>query len=211
MQYKVDLHIHSANSGDNDSDPEEVIERAIEIGLDGIAFTEHYSYEASEGIEPLKGKYSGKIAIFRGVEFSAEEGHCLIFGVNTDRIVPKYCPLDRLIVVVSEMGGVLIPAHPYRGINSIGQRLLSLTGITAIEGHNGCNMRPLNNLAIEAAMSMGLPFTGGSDAHRPTDVGSCYTLFDEPVREDNLIELLKSGRFTGIDNRRVSRFMDFFG
>ncbi len=211
MPYKIDLHIHSVNSGDNDSDPEEVIERAIELGLDGIAFTEHYYYGASEEVESLREKYTGRIAIFRGVEFSAEEGHCLIFGVNTDKVVEKYCPIDRLISVVNQMGGVLIPAHPFRGINSIGAKVLTLMGIAGIEGHNGCNMRPMNNMAIETAMAMGLPFTGGSDAHRPFDVGSCYTLFDEPVREDNLIELLKSGRFTGIDNRRVSRFLDFFG
>ena len=51
---KIDLHVHSANSGDNPTDPEEVIITAIERGLDGIAFTEHYFYGASEGVEILR-------------------------------------------------------------------------------------------------------------------------------------------------------------
>ena len=86
---KIDLHIHSENSGDNFTDPEEVVMRAIERGLDGIAFTEHYYYEASEGVEALQEKYRNSIMIFRGVEFSAAEGHCLVFGVNTDRLSLK--------------------------------------------------------------------------------------------------------------------------
>ena len=43
MKFKIDLHIHTRESGDNDSDPEEVVVNAIEAGLDGIAFTEHYN------------------------------------------------------------------------------------------------------------------------------------------------------------------------
>ncbi len=51
---KIDLHVHSRFSGDTNSDPEEMILRVIELNLNGIAFTEHYSYEASEPVENLK-------------------------------------------------------------------------------------------------------------------------------------------------------------
>jgi len=72
MQFKIDLHVHSKYSGDTDSEPEESVVRAVELGLNGIAFTEHYSYGASEPVEALKEKYRDAIAIFRGVEFSSE-------------------------------------------------------------------------------------------------------------------------------------------
>ncbi|MCX7793472.1 MAG: PHP domain-containing protein [Thermodesulfovibrionales bacterium] len=206
--FRIDLHVHSKLSGDSDSEPEEIIERAIEIGLDGIAFTEHYSYEASEPVEVLKGKYRGDILILRGVEFSTKEGHCLIFGFDTDKHLKKYTPVEEVLTIVQSSGGIIIPSHPFRGVNSIGERIRSLRGLFAIEGYNGYNMHPYNVKAVEIAQELGIPFTGGSDAHEPHEVGQCYTEFLERVTEENFITLLKAGRYTGRDVRKISR-MEF--
>src|SRR6266498_1132205 len=46
MKFTIDLHVHTKYSGDNDADPDAVIVRAIERGLHGVAFTEHYFFEA---------------------------------------------------------------------------------------------------------------------------------------------------------------------
>ncbi len=208
--FKIDLHIHSKNSGDNDSDPEEIIERAIEIGLDGIAFTEHYYYEASEELIPLIYKYKNTITIIRGVEFSASDGHCLVFGINTDDIPGKETSMEHLIKIVDSLGGVVIPAHPYRGINSIGDSLLNLSGLLVIEGLNGCSMPALNQKAVKAAAVLNIPFTGGSDAHTPGEVGSCYTAFPEPVTQDNIVSLLKGGFFKAFDNRRFAKAVNYY-
>jgi len=205
MKYKIDLHVHSKFSGDNDADPEESIIRAIEIGLQGIAFTEHYCYEASEPVEILKEKYKNGIMIFRGVEFSAAEGHCLIFGVDTDRLSIKYAPIANIIQVVNQSGGVVIPSHPYRPGTSLGDIVRNVKGICALEGYNGCNMHRFNVKAIEAARALNLPYTGGSDAHASQDVGSCFTEFSEEVTHENFIGLLKSGKYKGVDTRKISR------
>ncbi len=208
--FKVDLHIHSRYSGDNDAEPEDIIERAIELGLDGIAFTEHYYYEASEEILPLIEKYKEVITIIRGVEFSASDGHCLIFGANTDRILERFINMATLIKVVDSLGGVLIPAHPFRGMNSIGEALHNLKGLIAIEGFNGCSMPNFNNKAIKASSKLNIPFTGGSDSHSSREVGSCYTIFYEPVSQENIVKILKSGKFKGQDNRRFARLINYF-
>lgn len=207
---RIDLHVHTRFSGDNDADPEEIVERAIERGLDGIAFTEHYSFEASEHAEQLREKYGKAIMLIRGVEFSALEGHCLIFGVNTDRFGIAHEPLAEIVRIVIGAGGVLIPSHPYRGGNSVGELVRTLEGISAIEGYNGVNMHPMNTKAIEAAKERGLPFTGGSDAHAPQEVASCYTEFDDRVTTDGFIGLLRAGRYRGVDTRKISR-MPFSG
>lgn len=209
MPCKIDLHVHSLHSGDNPTDPEEVVQQAIERGLDGIAFTEHYSYEASEGVELLRKKYSGQIMLFRGVEFSAAEGHCLVYGVNTDRLSMKYAPIADLVRVVTSHGGISIPSHPYRGVNSIGDIIRNLKGIAAVEGYNGCNMHSFNQKAVDTAQALNLPFTGGSDAHAAGEIGSCYTEFSDIVTYDNFIELLKKGRYRGIDTRKISRIRLF--
>jgi len=207
MKFRVDLHVHSKYSGDTDSEPEEAVIHAIAMNLQGIAFTEHYSYAASEYAEGLKEKYGDVILIFRGVEFSAAEGHCLIFGVDTDRLALKYAPIEDVVRVVTLHGGVVIPSHPYRRGNSLGDRIYDLNGISAVEGCNGCNLHAFNMKAIEAAGVLGLPFTGGSDAHAPREVGSCFTEFGDEVTPDNFIELLKQGNYHGVDTRKISRWI----
>jgi len=207
MKFKIDLHVHTKYSGDNDSDPEEAILRAIELGLHGIAFTEHYYYEASEPVEILKEKYKNSILIFRGVEFSTAEGHCLVFGVDTDTLSIKYASVKEVIRVVHQKGGVVIPSHPYRSVNSLGDLVRNVPGLCALEGYNGCNMHAFNVKAIEAAEVLKLPHTGGSDAHSPWEVGSCFTEFDDVVTAENLIEVLKAGKFRGVDTRKISKVM----
>jgi hypothetical protein len=207
MNFKIDLHVHSLYSMDNDSDPEETIVRAIELGLDGIAFTEHYYYGASEPVEALKEKYQNAIRIFRGVEFSAAEGHCLVFGVDTDGMGMKYAPAADLVSAVNSAGGVVIPSHPYRPGTSLGDLIRDVNGIAGLEGCNGANMYAYNAKAIELANALKLPYTGGSDAHAPQEVGSCYTEFEQAVTYENFIELLKRGNYRGVDARKISRMV----
>jgi predicted metal-dependent phosphoesterase TrpH len=65
--------------------------------------------------------------------------------------------------------------------------------------------------AIEAAAALMLPITGGSDAHTPVDVGSCFTEFDDVVTAENLVEALKAGKYRGVDSRKISRsLINFF-
>ncbi len=205
MEFNVDLHIHSLASGDSDAAPEELVLQAIKIGLNGIAFTEHYYYDASENAEVLAEQYRNNILVLRGVEVSASDGHCLVFGVNTDRILSAYLPMIEVVQIVNRQGGVVIPSHPYRGINSLGDAVKTMKGICALEGYNGCNLHAFNVRAVEAAGELGLPFTGGSDAHEYSSVGLCYTAFAETVTRDNFVDLLKSGNYRGVDTRRISR------
>lgn len=209
VSFRIDLHVHSLLSEDNLADPEECIVRAIEFGLQGLAFTEHYSYAASEPLERLKERYRDKILVVRAVEFSVEEGHCLVFGVDTDRLCLPYAPAAELIREVSRAGGVVIPSHPYRAGSGLGDRILALPGFAAVEGHNGCNHHSFNQRAIQMAQRLRLPVTGGSDAHRPVEVGSCHTVFPERVTEENLVALLAAGNYQAVDTRKVSRGWPF--
>jgi predicted metal-dependent phosphoesterase TrpH len=209
MTFKVDLHIHTKYSGDTYSEPEENVLHAIKSGLCGMAFTEHYSYEASEHAESLREKYKGRIMIFRGVEFSAQEGHCLVFGVNTDSLSIKNAPVEELIKIVCEHGGVIIPSHPFRGNNSLDNMIRHIQGISAIEGCNGYSHHSQNVKAIDVAKSRKIPYTGGSDSHEPGEVGACYTEFFDKVTQDNFLSLLKAGNYIGHDTRKVSRVWPF--
>jgi len=205
MIFKIDIHIHTKFSGDNYTEPEETVLQAIEINLQGIAFTEHYSYEASEHAERLSEKYKDRIMIFRGVEFSAAEGHCLVFGVNTDKLSIKNAPVEEVIKAVNGSGGIVIPSHPFRGGNSLGDKIELIRGFSAIEGYNGYSHHSQNTKAVEAAKRLQIPYTGGSDAHEAKEVGACFTEFHDEVTYDNFLDLLKTGNYQGVDTRKVSR------
>jgi predicted metal-dependent phosphoesterase TrpH len=209
MKFRIDLHVHSKFSGDNDSEPEETVLHAINKNLDGIAFTEHYSYEISEYAEKLRETYADRIRVFRGVEFSSADGHCLVFGVNTDRLSLKNASVEEVVQVVHEKGGVVIPSHPFRGNNSMGEKITQVKGICALEGYNGYSHHSQNKKAIQAAEELHLPYTGGSDAHMPREAGSCYTEFASEVTHDNFIEMLKEGNYIGVDIRKISRIWPF--
>ncbi|MBC8413776.1 PHP domain-containing protein [bacterium] len=205
MKHKIDLHVHSRYSGDTNSDPEQTVLKAIECGLHGLAFTEHYYYEASEHVEALIGKYGERIMIFRGVELSTEAGHCLVFGLNTDNLGLKGRPVEEVIETIVEHGGVAVPSHPFRGSTSMGDRVKKLKNISAIEGYNGYSHYAQNSKAVKLAGSLDLPFTGGSDAHESHEVGACYTEFEKKVTYENFLQLLRSGKYKGYDTRKVSR------
>ncbi len=76
-----DQHLHSKHSFDSKADPRENVEAAIERGLSGLTFTEHYDVNPddwkscvyddvaySEAIEGLRGEYGDAIFIGKGVE-----------------------------------------------------------------------------------------------------------------------------------------------
>ncbi len=205
MSFKLDLHVHTRFSGDNESDPEETVLCALKAGIAGLAFTEHYSYEASEHAVKLKEKYRDRILILRGVEFSSADGHCLIFGADTDKLPIKNEPIETVVRIAGENGAVVIPTHPYRGSNSIGEKIDRVKGFIAVEGHNGYSLYGQNVKAVEKALELKLPYTGGSDAHEARQVGACFTEFRDEVTHDNFLDLLRLGRYRGVDTRKISK------
>lgn len=195
---KVDLHNH-AFTYESSSDPEEVIESALKAGLDGIAFTEHNSYSATEGAVALEEKYRGRIRIFRGAEYDAREGHILLFGLSDNSFldIGMFAPVSEFLRFIGPKGIVAVVAHPFRGWGHFKADISSVRGISAIEAFNGHNTDEENEMAYRTAVSLGIPSTGGSDSHSSADVGRCYTEFFDPVDGATLADALRSGRYRG--------------
>lgn len=194
--FRMDLHIHSMYSGESLADPRDILETAIERGLDGICITEHHSLYASRPFERLKKQYPS-LVVLRGVEISTDAGHMLVYGVDDtewdDWGNSKPVNGQELIDRVLRLGGVAIPAHPWQVMESAGnqeglqftvdERISTLSNLTAIEV---CNGKQLGHPSIceilgAYAKQMGLGGIGGSDAHAPENVGNAYTVFKTPV------------------------------
>ena len=198
----IDTHCHTKHSYDNWLEPLDLIRRAKSLGLDGIVVTEHYSYEASAPVEAIA-RDEGFL-VLRGVEISTDRGHLLAYGVENDSWNAwgrdTWLPMQEVIERILDMGGICVPAHPYRefGVCSLLEGLLELTGIAAVETHNGGNIDSDNDLAILATHHLALPGLGGSDCHKVAAVGRCATEFLEPVANmADFIAAVNSGACRG--------------
>ena len=197
--FKIDLHVHSVLGGDSNIKPEDLVEQARAADLDAVCVTEHHSHALSAPFDEISRK-SG-FPIFRGMEYRAAEGHLLVFGVKVGRgDLLSGLPMQDAIDWVQAGGGVAIPAHPYQkdmvgGL--LGDRVLGLQGLHALEVANGSASPADNRFALQAAAILGLKGIGGSDAHGLLTVGQAYTLFPSPIRtEKELIEALRHGSYS---------------
>jgi predicted metal-dependent phosphoesterase TrpH len=197
---RIDLHCHTRYSNDNFLEPETVIHQAIDRGLEGVCFTEHHSYEASRTVEDLVAPDG--FVVLRGMEVTTNSGHLLVYGVRDDSwnvwSRNNYLDLEEVIKRVHDLGGICVPAHPYRGWDSIGSLIYVVGGLDAVETHNGINTPEANSRAAEAALYHGLPSIGGSDCHKSEQVGRAYTVFDKPVWcMEELIREIRLGNCRG--------------
>jgi predicted metal-dependent phosphoesterase TrpH len=148
----------------------------MEAGLDGICVTEHNTMSGGEIAEEL-GREIGFLVI-AGQEVATREGDILAFGVERECLNGIH--LAELGRIAGETGGVLIPAHPFRTqALSIGDKIYEYGPLfAAVEGMNGNLGESGNRMAQEAAARLGLPCTGGSDAHSKEMVAKFCTEFE---------------------------------
>lgn len=196
--FKIDLHVHSCLGGDSAIKPEEVVPQAIAAGLDAVCITEHHSYSLSEPFQKISKETH--FPIFRAMEYRAEEGHLLIFGIKAGRgDLMSGLSIQKVADWVHERGGVAVPAHPYQisltGV-CLGDTVRQMRGLIALEAINGSLNDTDNRRAAEAAASLGIQGIGGSDAHGVQAIGKAYTIFPERIGTiDELVLALRQGGY----------------
>ena len=196
----IDLHVHTNISSRCSSlMPEELVDKARELGLDAVCVTEHGTFAGAQFNYEYALEHGFKV--FRGMEVNTELGDMLVFGWE-ENIRYYLFPFEDLKKEVDKRDGIMIPAHPCRGIADARHKYKDtlpaelLESIVAFETRNGAITRKANDRAQVLCDKYELFGTGGSDAHHVSHIGRCLTVFeDEPSDERELIEVLKTGRY----------------
>lgn len=224
------MHIHTtAGSPDSSLSPRELVVEARRIGLTGVVVTEHNGWPKHDFEEFARDL---DIVLIRANEVYTNMGHVITLG--QDKFQGMVTSVEDLRKAVTEVGGFMIIAHPYRylfepsgvmtrnvlyedpnAIPSTPQQasehhIFSL--VDEMEVVNGANNSAENRFAREVAAVLGLRGTGGSDAHSRQGIGLGSTMFHGDVRnEKDLMEALRARAYTpcyGFNKKQIEFYGD---
>jgi predicted metal-dependent phosphoesterase TrpH len=186
---RVDMHLHTHGSFDCLTDPEQLLERARQCGLDRICITDHNEIDVAV---QLKARYPDRIIV--GEEVKTGEGVDVI-GLYVREQIPKGTPAVETCRRIHEQGGIVYVPHPFAGGKGGDGRILpQIEGmIDAFEGFNARIHRPeLNERAVQWGRARGLPLGAGSDAHTLRELGRAWV--ELPAFEDDAASFLAALR-----------------
>jgi predicted metal-dependent phosphoesterase TrpH len=186
---KIDMHLHTSGSFDCLNDPERVVERARQCGLDRICITDHNEIDVALA---LKARYPDRIIV--GEEVKTGEGVDII-GLYIREKIPKGTPARATCEWIQEQGGIVYVPHPFAGGKGGGGRILpGIEGmIDAFEGFNARIHKPeLNARAVEWGRARNLPLGAGSDAHTLAELGRAWV--ELPAFADDAVSFLAALR-----------------
>jgi len=205
-----DLHLHTDYySSCSTISPEQLVRRAAELQLDGIAITDHGIRWPDEKFDALRKMAEPHgLVMINGQEVQTYspreglEGEFLVFGVK--KSMGSDFSAKELVDRVRGEGGIIIAAHPYKWSRfgkdryyGAGDRIYDLQLYHPDHDEEAI-------LKIRRAMEkLGLPGTGGSDAHRVDEIGSLVTFFENRINnEKDFVREIRAGRILAGQNPR---------
>jgi predicted metal-dependent phosphoesterase TrpH len=182
--------------------PFELVDHAVELGLDFMAITDHDSQAAFAIVEEYA-LHKGLVLIpgaevtTRSRRFSRKRIHILAYGVVEP--VPSRRSIEETIANIHQQGGLAVIAHPF--CSRFGKVLFlgHQAGDYAFDGVEIFNSdeEPLDNMRAKAlSLVLDLPGYGGSDAHLLHNVGN--TRIEVPIerteRWQDIVAAMREGK-----------------
>jgi predicted metal-dependent phosphoesterase TrpH len=182
---KIDLHVHTRYSSDSSITLKQVVAYAKKQGLDGVAITDHNTVK---GALKLKTR---DIIVVPGIEVSTLNGHLL--GINVTEPIPARRGIEETIRLIHEAGGIAVAPHPTTFYKSPPSRRVS--SYDAVEVMNGASIpfSVFTYFSKRFAEGLGLPQTGGSDAHYAPEIGAAYTMVEADPDVEEIVCAIKKG------------------
>ena len=178
----IDPHIHTLYSHCSISKPEQIIRRAVKLGMDAVVIMDHDDVsgacDAIRCAEHLKHKGIIPVDFFiiPGTEINSANGH--IGAIFVRENLPSALSPAETVRIIHEAGGLAIAVHPYHS-TGIGDAIYDAP-FDAIEVECGSvfneKLAKRNADLVSDPRLENMAKFGSSDAHYVQAIGSCYTV-----------------------------------
>ena len=195
---RIDLHVHSEKSFDGFIKLNQIQKLIKKKNLWNIAITDHNIFTKVDGLIP-------------GIEIKSNIGDVLILFIKEKITVDD---VNEILDKAKEMDAFTILPHPWRSgkflqLNELEQKKLA-TRFSAIEVLNGRSNKDNNLQARKFAKKFRFKMVAGSDAHSPSELGTCGIQLSSDV--DSIEEIKKAlinGKYTifGSEIRQTKRII----
>jgi hypothetical protein len=169
----VDLHMHTSWSHDCSTEVEDLLDHAEEIGLGGIAVTDHNAFGgALEAVELADGR---ELIVIPGEEVKTrDQGE--VIGLFLEEEIPRGMSFEDTVAAIRDQGGLVYLPHPFDRMHAIPDPATLHRNLAEIDVFEVFNARLLrdsfNDEALRFARKYRLLQGAGSDAHVLQGVGT---------------------------------------
>ena len=169
----IDLHLHTDWSHDCSIPAEDLLDHAEEIGLGGIAVTDHNVFGgALEAVDLARGR---DLVVIPGEEIKTDnQGE--VIGLFLEEEIPRGMSFADTLAAIREQGGLVYLPHPFDRLHAIPDPATihrHLAEIDVFEVYNARLLRDsFNDEALRFARKYRLLQGAGSDAHVLQGVGT---------------------------------------
>jgi predicted metal-dependent phosphoesterase TrpH len=169
----VDLHMHTDWSHDCSIPVADLLDHAEEIGLGGIAVTDHNAFGGA--LEAVDRAHTRDLIVIPGEEIKTD-GQGEVIGLFLEEEIPRGMTFAETIEAIREQGGLVYLPHPFDRMHAIPDPATlhrHLAEIDVLEVFNARLLREsFNDEALRFARKYRLLQGAGSDAHVLQGVGT---------------------------------------
>lgn len=188
---RIDLHVHASNRSSCATDDEESQIRAAQAaGLEGLAFTDHFTLVPEDRLAELRHKFA-PFRIYSGIEITADQEDWLVLGLRDTRLESRDWDYPALWNFVRERDGYIALAHPFRWAPVI-HADLALYPPDAIEVRSNNTPVARETEIRGLAERYGLALLCDSDGHSNRMIGKYWNdLPGSPASDAELLDSLR--------------------
>jgi predicted metal-dependent phosphoesterase TrpH len=214
------MHVHSSYSRDSIIPVKTIFQTWMRTGIIPLV-CDHDTLEGSIRVMRAIHAEDPDIPLLLAEEVTSRDGE--IIGLFLTEEIPPGLSAAETLDLIHGQGGLSLVPHPfcnYRGqVLRAGPRNALVDGIDLVEGHNArTHTADEDRLGILFATEMGIPFTVGSDAHIPLELGRVWMEVPPFGGPRELLRGLAGAPFTfrrtngmvHVFSRMVKRFRETF-
>ena len=104
--FKADFHIHTKYSMDSDSEPEAIVKRCLEVGINCIAISDHGNIDGALVVRKL-----APFMVIIAEEIMTHRGE--IMGLFLKETIPSGMSVAETVSRIREQNGLILIPHPF--------------------------------------------------------------------------------------------------